>query len=74
MVAALAASAAAAHPEKTIVMGLAECGGRMTTEIVPDIKKATLREVTLQNVEPGSTVSPQEFTRLMPATSCGVQK
>ena len=46
----------------------------MATEIVPDIKKATLREVTLQNVEPGSTVSPQEFTRLMPATSCGVQK
>ena len=35
----------------------------MATEIVPDIKKATLREVTLQNVEPGSTVSPQEFTR-----------
>ena len=42
-------------------MGMAERGGRRATEIVPDIKKATLREVTLQNVEPGSTFSTDEL-------------
>lgn len=48
-------------PGKTIVFGMAERGGRMATEIVPDVKKATLRDVTLQNVEPGSTVSTDEL-------------
>ena len=46
---------------KTIVMGMAERGGRMKAEIVPNIQKATLRDVTLQNVEPGSTVSTDEL-------------
>ena len=46
---------------KTIVMGMAERRGRMRTEIVSDVKKATLRDVTLQNVEPGSTVSTDEL-------------
>jgi transposase len=48
-------------PGKTIVMGMAERGGRVAAEIVPDIQKATLRDVTLQNVEPGSTVSTDEL-------------
>lgn len=46
---------------KTIVMGMVERGGRMTTEIIPDVRKATLRDVTLRNVEPGSTVSTDEL-------------
>ncbi|HMU49081.1 MAG TPA: IS1595 family transposase [Geminicoccaceae bacterium] len=46
---------------KTIVMGMVERGGRMAAEIIPDVKKATLREVTLRNVEPGSTVSTDEL-------------
>ena len=46
---------------KTIVMGMKERGGRMVAEIVPDVQKATLRDVTLQNVEPGSTVSTDEL-------------
>ena len=46
---------------KTIVMGMVERGGRMAAEIIPDVKLATLREVTLRNVEPGSTVSTDEL-------------
>lgn len=46
---------------KTIVMGLKERGGRMATQVIPDVKKPTLRGVVLQNVEPGSTVSTDEL-------------
>lgn len=46
---------------KTIVMGLKERGGRLTTEVIPDIKKNTLRGVVLENVEPGSIVSTDEL-------------
>ena len=46
---------------KTIVFGMKEREGRMTTEIIPNVKKVTLREATLRNVEPGSTVSTDEL-------------
>lgn len=46
---------------KTIVFGMKEREGRMVTEIVPNVKKATLRDATLRNVEPGSTVSTDEL-------------
>jgi transposase-like protein len=46
---------------KTIVMGLAERGGRIRAEIIPNIKNDTLRGVVLENVEPGSTVSTDEL-------------
>lgn len=46
---------------KTIVMGLKERGGKLTTEIIPDVKKDTLRAVVLENVEAGSTVSTDEL-------------
>jgi transposase-like protein len=46
---------------KTIVMGMKERGGRLTTEVIPDVKKATLREVVNRNVEPGSVVSTDEL-------------
>ena len=46
---------------KTIVMGMAERGGRKVAQVIPDVKKATLRGVTLQNVEPGSFVSTDEL-------------
>ena len=48
-------------PGKTIVMGMAERGGRKATAVIPDIRKDTLRGVTLENVEPGSTVSTDEL-------------
>lgn len=46
---------------KTIVMGMQERGGRLATEIIPDVKKATLREVVNRNVESGSIVSTDEL-------------
>lgn len=46
---------------KTIVFGMKERGGRMATEIIPNVRKETLRNVTLRNVEPGSVVSTDEL-------------
>ena len=46
---------------KTVVFGMKERGGRMVTEVIPNVKKATLRDATLRNVEPGSTVSTDEL-------------
>ena len=48
-------------PGKTIVMGLAQRGGRMKAVVIPNVKKDTLRGVVLANVEPGSTVSTDEL-------------
>ena len=42
-------------------MGLAERDGRMKAVVIPNVKKGTLRDVVLQNVEPGSTVSTDEL-------------
>ena len=53
---------------KTIVFGMKEREGRMTTEIIPNVKKVTLREATLRNVEPGSTVSTSCLTDYWTAT------
>ncbi|HEV2549755.1 MAG TPA: IS1595 family transposase [Stellaceae bacterium] len=46
---------------KTIVFGMKERGGRMATEVIPDIRRATLRTVVSERVEPGSTVSTDEL-------------
>lgn len=46
---------------KTIVMGMKERGGRLATEVVPNVKKATLRAVVNKTVEPGSIVSTDEL-------------
>lgn len=46
---------------KTIVMGMKEKGGRIRTEVIPNVKKPTLRDVTNRNVEKGSTVSTDEL-------------
>lgn len=46
---------------KTIVMGLKQRDGDMRTVVIPDVKKATLRGVTLANVEKGSVVSTDEL-------------
>lgn len=47
--------------KKTIVMGMAERDGLIQTEIVPDQTLATLRDVVLENVEPGTVVSTDEW-------------
>ena len=46
---------------KTIVMGMNEHGGVLRTEIIPNVKTATLRNVVLRNVEKGSVVSTVEM-------------
>lgn len=46
---------------KTIVMGLKERDGRIKAEVIPDVKKPTLRGVVLRNVEEGATVSTDEL-------------
>lgn len=46
---------------KTIVMGLKERGGRMQAEVIPDVKKQTLRNVVTRSVEPGAIVSTDEL-------------
>jgi len=48
-------------PGKTIVMGVIERGGRMATEVIPNVKKDTLRKVVLDKVAKGSTVSTDEL-------------
>lgn len=48
-------------PGKTVVMGMKEKGGRIRAEVIPNVKKPTLREVTNRNVEKGSTVSTDEL-------------
>lgn len=46
---------------KTIVVGMKQREGRMSTEIVPNVRKDSLRGATLRNVERGSTVSTDEL-------------
>lgn len=48
-------------PGKTIVMGLVERGGAMKAEVIPNVKKDTLRDVVLANVGPGTVVSTDEL-------------
>ena len=46
---------------KTIVMGMKERDGDMRTAVIPNVKKATLRKVVLENVEKGAAVSTDEL-------------
>ena len=46
---------------KTIIMGAKERGGRIAVQVIPDVKKNTLRDVVLENVAPGSLVSTDEL-------------
>jgi transposase len=56
---------------KTIVMGMKEHGGKMRTEVIPNVKKETLRGVVLRNVETGSVVSTDELMSYNLLTSDG---
>ena len=42
-------------------MGLKERGGELTTQVIPNVKKETLRAAVLENTEPGSSVSADEL-------------
>jgi transposase len=47
-------------PNKTIVFGIKERGGCIRAEVVPDTTIASLREVTLRTVKPGTIISTDE--------------
>jgi len=46
---------------KTVVFALAERNGRIKARAVPNASAASLRPIVLETVEPGSTVSTDEF-------------
>jgi len=46
---------------KTIVFGMKERGGRTRAEVVPDASMKTLKKVVLDTVEPGATISTDEW-------------
>lgn len=58
---------------KTIVMGVKERGGKMTTEVVPNVKLPTLRKVINERVEKGSVVSTDELFSYNLLTGDGYQ-
>ena len=41
---------------KTIVFGLLKCHGKVYTQIVPDVSRATLKQIVQAKVEPDSTI------------------
>lgn len=47
-------------PNKVVVFGIKERGGRIRAEVVPDASTASLREVALRTVKPGTIVSTDE--------------
>jgi transposase-like protein len=46
---------------KTIVMGMAERGGKIAARIIPNVQMETPRGVVLENVEKGAIVSTDEL-------------
>lgn len=46
---------------KTIVLGMKERDGRINAEVIPNVRRETLKGVVLSNVEAGATVSTDEF-------------
>lgn len=60
-------------PNKTIVMGLVSRDGQMAAEVIPDVKKDTLRKVVLDKVAPGSVVSTDELYSYNLLTGDGYQ-
>lgn len=47
---------------KTIVMGMIQRGGPFKGQIVPDVKRRTLKPIIRENVEYGSTISTDELS------------
>ncbi len=48
-------------PNKSIIMGMKERGGRVETKVIPDVKTATLRPIVLESVEKGAIISTDEL-------------
>lgn len=47
---------------RTIVMGILQRGGNVKAQVVPNVKRVTLRPIVAANVAPGSTVSTDELS------------
>lgn len=58
---------------KTIVMGMAERGGKIAAQSIPNVQLDTLRGVVLENVEKGSIVSTDELYSYNLLTGDGYQ-
>jgi transposase len=46
---------------KTVVLGMKQRGGRVVTEVIPNVKTTTIKPVVLETVEPGTTISTDEL-------------
>ncbi len=55
------ADRAGAFKNKTIVMGLKKRGGRLHTEVIPNLTTQVLREVVVRQVQEGATISTDEW-------------
>jgi transposase-like protein len=62
-----------AWKHKTVVFGMKERGGRVAAEVIPNIRKPTLREATLRNVKPGSIISTDELMSYSLLTADGYE-
>ncbi len=49
-------------PNKSIIMGMKERGGRIETKVIQNVKTSTMRPIVLESVEKGSTVSTDELS------------
>lgn len=46
---------------KTIVLGMKQRGGRIVTEVIPDVKMSTIKPMVLETIEEGAKVSTDEL-------------
>lgn len=46
---------------KTIVLGMKQRGGKIVTEVIPNVKMANIKPIVLETVEPGTKVSTDEL-------------
>jgi hypothetical protein len=46
---------------KTIIIGMKERGGHLVTEVIPDVKTATLGEAAFSNIKSSSRISTDEL-------------
>jgi transposase-like protein len=49
-------------PNKSIILGMKERGGRIETKVIPNVRTATLRGAVLDHVEKGATISTDELS------------
>jgi transposase-like protein len=58
----VAADRANTFKSKTIVMGIKKRGGRLHTEVIPNLKTKTIRPIVERQIQEGATISTDEMT------------